>query len=641
MTIKDIAKAANVSATTVSRIINNKDVRVSQETRERVLRVIEENEYVPYAKIRERILSQSRSIGLVIPVCNSSFYVSFVSEIQKLAQENNYSLVLALSSGNIDTDIATLENFSHNHTDGVVIFSGSEEELSTLKEMHDQGMAVVALEHFARPGTLAQVYRDSRHIAQACTQLLLDSNCTNIGLVLRPDCTADLQEVISAGYSEALAGASLNIRQDFIVFQNECFVDNFRIMSDEGLDGIVCQDAEIAHAIYSAAAKDGRRIPEDISVISMEDAPDTDFRIPSLTCAATDVAQMVQMVFDCLLSQINQTPMPFSSLRLECPIVLRDSVRPRKNTKPQIIVAGYINTDILLRTPDIPRIGETHIASHIADYVGGKGANQAYGVGKMGGNVYLLGLLGSDRRGRFAYENLLQAGVKMDGVSFLPELATGSAYISLYPEGKSSVLIDPGANAALDPAYIRRHESLLQASDFCLAQTDISMDSVKELRKLCRKHDVLMILNSSYGVCIPDSILEGLYILIMKDEERSKLYPQFTTQKDCAKHLLSKGARNVIFTSGVSGCFYASNEGSRSYPNNNYPSIDQTGTNDVFTGCLVVLLSEGISLTDAISSAAWAAAYSTTKLGVQCGFPDRSLLEDVRLHRLQLNFPPK
>ena len=104
MTIKDIAKAANVSAATVSRIINHKDDNISQETRERVLRIIEENDYVPYAKIRDRILSQSRSIGLVIPTLDDRCYVQFASELQQLFRERNYSMVLALSSGSADAE---------------------------------------------------------------------------------------------------------------------------------------------------------------------------------------------------------------------------------------------------------------------------------------------------------------------------------------------------------------------------------------------------------------------------------------------------------------------------------------------------------------------------------------------------------
>lgn len=130
MTIKDIAKAANVSAATVSRIINHKDDNISQETRDRVLRVIAENDYVPYAKIRDRILSQSRSIGLVIPTLDDRCYVQLASELQQLFRERNYSMVLTLSSGSADAEEAALENFSKNRADGVIIFSGSESTLA-------------------------------------------------------------------------------------------------------------------------------------------------------------------------------------------------------------------------------------------------------------------------------------------------------------------------------------------------------------------------------------------------------------------------------------------------------------------------------------------------------------------------------
>lgn len=639
MTIKDIARAANVSAATVSRIINHKDENISQETRERVLRVIEENDYVPYAKIRERIFAQTRSLGLVIPTFHSAFYVRLASEIQQLAQENSYSLMLALSGGSPEADLATLENFTRNHTDGVMIVSGSEQALGMLKQMHDQGTAVVALGHYYKPGNLPQLYRDSRQIAQECTRLLLKSNCAKVGLVLRPDCSETLQEVIASGYRNALTQTGGVIRQNLIVLGNENFQDSFRVMCDSGLDGVVCQDADMAASVYAAAARDGLRIPEDLSVVSMEDAPDAAFRTPALTCASTDITKMAQLVFSCVLSQINHAPAPFSALQLECPIVARDSVCPRKSTQPQVLVAGYISTDILLQTPEVPKIGKTQIASHMADFTGGKGANQAYGIGKLGGNVSLLGVVGSDRRGRSAYEHLFRAGVKMEGVSFLPELPTGAAYISLCPDGNTSVLIDPGANAALNSEYIRRYESLVQKADICLAQTDISIECVMELSRLCRKHRIPVVLSCSYGVPVPEPILEGVAILIIKDEEREKLYPQFTAQEDCAQYLLGAGARNVIFVSGVSGCFFANKNGSRVYPGYDYPSIDQTGTSDVFAGCLVFLLTEGVALEEAIGAAAWAAAYSTTRLGVQPGFPGRNLLEDVCRKHLQLTFP--
>ena len=67
MTIRDIAKAAGVSAATVSRIINHKDENISEETRRRVLQIIEEHEYVPYAKVRDRLLQSNRTIGVILP----------------------------------------------------------------------------------------------------------------------------------------------------------------------------------------------------------------------------------------------------------------------------------------------------------------------------------------------------------------------------------------------------------------------------------------------------------------------------------------------------------------------------------------------------------------------------------------------
>ena len=117
-----------------------------------------------------------------------------------------------------------------------------------------------------------------------------------------------------------------------------------------------------------------------------------------------------------------------------------------------------------------------------------------------------------------------------------------------------------------------------------------------------------MVLSSSYRVPLPNDILKGLYILLIKDEDREILYPRFPGREACADYLLSAGVENVIFTAGISGCFLANAQLRRTYPGYDYPSIDETGTGDVFTGCMVTLLSEGVSLPEAVGAAAWAAA---------------------------------
>lgn len=639
MTIKDIAKAAGVSPATVSRIINHKDDNISQETRERVLRVIEDVGYVPYAKIRDRILSETNSIGLAIPTLNSAFYVGFASEIQKLAREHNYTLSLALTGSSPAYEASTLNDFARNRVDGIIIFSGSSENTPALRELYEQGMGVVALDHFPKPAAFPRLSRDSAEIARECTQLLLDSNSVRVGLVLHPGCNKDLYDAIVSGYTGALTAAGLPVQKDFIVLQDDSFVDNFRSMADAGLTGLVCQDTDIARIVYSAAATDGIQIPYDLSVISMEDAPDALTLSPPLTAASTDVSRMARLAFDCILAQINRAPIPFSSEHMKSPIRQRGSIRLRRNPKPKILVAGYINTDIILGTPELPQVGKTQVASHLADFVGGKGANQAYGISCLGGNVYLLGCLGSDRRGRFVHEMLTRSGVKMDGVSFFSDQPTGTAYISLYPDGRSSVLINPGANTALDTAYVHRQKALLRNTSYCLVQTDIPMDTVLELQGLCAEQGIPMVLSPAYVRELPAQLLRGLYMLVPSDRDARNLCPSITDPEAQALFLLEQGVQNVIITSGSSGCLWASRNGVRHYPAFDYPCVDGTGTNDVFIGCLVVLLSEGQPMDKAIAASSWAAAYSATRLGVQSGFPDRSLLSEVLSGRLELQFP--
>ena len=640
MTIKDIAKAANVSVATVSRIINRKDDNISQETRERVLRIIDEMGYVPYAKIREQILSQTNSIGLMIPTLKSAFYVRFASYIQQLASANNYSLVLSLSGASPETERNALKDFLRNHTDGVICFPGHDSNIDTLRELNEQGMAVVTLDHFARPVPFPQIYQDTAGVAQRCTQLLLDSNALQIGLVLGTDCTPIQREVLISGYTAALTAAGLPVVQDFITCSDENFQENFRIMSDAGLNGVVCQNADIARMVYAAAVTDGLQIPEDLSVVSMEDDSNAAMLSPALTAATMDVAQIANSAFECLLSQITRSPLPFTSLMLENAICMRGSIRQRHNPKPKILVTGYINTDVLLGTRELPQIGRTQVASHLADFVGGKGANQAYGISSLGGNVYLMGCLGSDRRGRRIYDRLNQAGVKMDGVSFIPDIPTGTAYISLYPSGKSSVLINPGANTSLNAAYIHQHKALLKDTGYCLVQTDIPIEAVLAFRELCDDQMIPMILSPAYVEQLPAKLLNGLYMLVSTERDTKKLCPDLPDAAAQAQWFVDQGVQNVIISGGNLGAVWATPKGITHFPAYDYPCVDGTGTNDVFIGSLVTLLSEGHPMEQAIKAASWAAAYSATKLGVQSGFPSRDMLHDVLSGHIQVQIVP-
>lgn len=274
MTIRDIARAANVSPATVSMIINKKDSNISQETRDRVLQIIDECGYVPYASIRERIMPRSRTIGLVLPALDSGFEMRFVSVLQRIAREQDYSLVLALTGGSADTERSAFEDFVRNRAEGILCLFGSENCLSLLEETAAQGLYAVSLDHHLKTARFPLLYRDSARIVRECTDLLVEHNCRRIGLVLQPDCPDDLRQILLESYTSSLSDGGLPFQQNFVLTRDAHLLENFRSVVDGGLDAVVCQDVITAQTVYTLAAKDGLRIPEDISVISMEDSED-------------------------------------------------------------------------------------------------------------------------------------------------------------------------------------------------------------------------------------------------------------------------------------------------------------------------------------------------------------------------------
>ena len=106
MTIRDIANAAGVSVATVSKVLNHRDQNISQETKERILQIIKDSGYVPYAKIRDRLLTGTNTIGLAVPSLDISYYASFASRVQALARQQGFVLSLSITGGSSEEELA-------------------------------------------------------------------------------------------------------------------------------------------------------------------------------------------------------------------------------------------------------------------------------------------------------------------------------------------------------------------------------------------------------------------------------------------------------------------------------------------------------------------------------------------------------
>lgn len=636
MTIKDIAEIANVSPTTVSQIINNKDKNISKETRERVLAVIDECGYLPYEKIRSQIMSRSKTIGLIVPQLTTSFYSSFSCALQKRAESEGYSLMLSVASGSTENEKSVMDSFVTNQTSGIILFSGTDKGRELLGGLSTKGISCLCIDNTHKTAYVPQIICDTENIAKACTAELLKHNFVRIGLCLDKDSSQDVSQAAIHGYSSCLEEYNIDVEQNHIIQNDSDFSYRFRRMIDAGVNAVVCQNFEVSSEVYALASRDAISIPSDLSVISMEDSIQSEKLYPPLSAYTTDIEELSNSAFNSLLAQVKGKPLPFSSSIAKSHYAERGSISRNSSVSSKILVLGYLNMDTVLSMDNMPSVGETLVSNRLGNFPGGKGGNQAFGISRMNGNATLIGKLGADIHGRTIFDHLSRNGVNMKGVSFDPELLTGKAYINLFPDGKSSVVIDPGVNTSINPDYILSKEDLFTDAKYCLCQTDISLESVLTVQTICNRKKIPLILRLAY-YDIPCEVLNGLYLISLNASFGRTLFPKFT-DNEIVQYYLDNGVKNVILHESVSGCIWGSEFGVKNYPSFAYPCVDSTGVSDAFLSCLAVLLCEGYDLDTSIKAANWTAAYNSSHLGIQNSMPTRQLIDEIINDRVKIEF---
>ena len=225
----------------------------------------------------------------------------------------------------------------------------------------------------------------------------------------------------------------------------------------------------------------------------------------------------------------------------------------------KILVIGSLNMDFVADVSHIPTVGETILAENFELVPGGKGANQSYAIGKMHGNVAMLGMVGQDTYGERLCENLESVGVDVTRIRKLSGVSTGIAVIGVIPEGDNSILVIPGANAHVDKSYIMENMDLLEASDIIVVQLEIPLETVMYAVKEARKRGKTVILDPAPAVSdLPDELFACVDVIKPNETELAILLQECS---DCenlctnAKLLQQKGVKNIVVTLGGEGSY--------------------------------------------------------------------------------------
>lgn len=301
-----------------------------------------------------------------------------------------------------------------------------------------------------------------------------------------------------------------------------------------------------------------------------------------------------------------------------------------------ILVVGSLNMDQVVEVPRLPALGETLLGAGSLKLVpGGKGANQAVAMARLGAPVAMAGRVGTDPFGEQLLKALRADKIDTGLIAIDQQEASGTAFIFLTPDGENAIIVASGANMRVGQDRVQLTniiEAIAQARALVL-QLEIPLEAVKTLIATGANAGIPVVLNLAPAQPLAWEVLRQLRVLIVNEIEASLLAgKQIDKREDAhmvAAALHKQGIPIVVITLGAQGAILTGDDGAGNTHTIYQPApkvrvVDTTAAGDCFAGAFTVALTEGQSLEDALHFAVYASALKVTKFGAQPGLPTRA-----------------
>ena len=284
-------------------------------------------------------------------------------------------------------------------------------------------------------------------------------------------------------------------------------------------------------------------------------------------------------------------------------------------------------------SPRFPRPGETVVGDRFLTYAGGKGANQAVAVARMGANAVLVGRVGGDMFGPQLLDGLAAAGVDISGIGVNPDESSGIAVIGVDETAQNCITQILGANATCGPTEAAAVKRELPGASALLLQLEVTPELSLEVAREAKAKGVTVMLDPGPVRPLPEGLL-GLCDVITPNETEAQALVGFPvtgpdSAAEAASALLDQGVGIVVGKLGAQGAYFASQSNRGMTPPFDVDAVDSVAAGDAFNGALAVSLAEGKDLEEAVITASAAGALAVTRTGAQDSMPERSQVEDL------------
>ncbi len=298
--------------------------------------------------------------------------------------------------------------------------------------------------------------------------------------------------------------------------------------------------------------------------------------------------------------------------------------------KKKILVIGSSNKDYVVKVKEFPKPGQTIFGRDFFVNQGGKGANQAVTVSRLGGNVDFVCKTGKDSIGDDMISLFRDEGFDTSLILRDSELPSGTAFIMTDVNGENSIVVTPGANGNFTCEDVNKSLEAIERADIILLQLEIPTETISHIINLAHEQKKMIILNPAPMVPLSDDIISKVNVITPNKIECELLSGvQITDDEsliEAAKVIRGKGVDNVIVTLGSEGALIF-NGTFKKVPALEVSPVDTTGAGDVFNGSLAVAIAEGQDIVSSVQFANEVSAYSIKREGAIQSIPYREEIQ--------------
>ena len=295
------------------------------------------------------------------------------------------------------------------------------------------------------------------------------------------------------------------------------------------------------------------------------------------------------------------------------------------------LVIGSLNMDMTVKVEELPKLGETIFGNDFYESCGGKGANQAVAVSKLGMKTEMIGMVGKDSQGEKLIQNLNKYGIISDNVIKSDE-QTGRAIITVDKKGDNNIIVIPGSNFKITKEHIQAKQDVIASSDVVILQNEIPSETVEFSLLKAKELGKITIFNPAPARKLSGEVFKNTDYLILNETEMEEIFEiKFNDEEYTEKISIKKkeyGIKNIILTLGDKGSILFSEDNNiKKYDVYKVKAVDTTAAGDSFIGAFTMKICESGNSDEAIKYATAVSAIVVTRQGAQDSIPTREEIE--------------